>query len=155
MKINRIALVALLAVILASCNNNTIYNEYKELPAEGWNKDSIALYDVMVEDTSSNYQVIVNVRNRGDYPWQNLWLFVSYMQPDSVIVNDSIECYLADNKGEWLGSGFGSLYEMPVLFKKNINFKDSGNYQFSIQQGMRDSMLVGINDIGLEIIKAE
>lgn len=155
MKITRIVIFALLALIFASCNNNTIYNEYKELPTEGWNKDSVAMFDVAVQDTTSKYQVIVNVRNRGDYPWQNLWLFVSYTQPNSEVINDTIECYLADNKGEWLGSGFGSLHEMPVLFRKNMNFKQSGNYQFSIQQGMRDSMLVGINDIGLEIIKAE
>ncbi len=153
---NRIAIFAFLAVILASCNfSDTIYNEYKELPAEGWNKDSAAVYNVDVKDITSNYQVIANVRNRGEYRWQNLWLFVSYTQPDSVVVNDTIECYLADNTGKWLGSGFGSLYEMPVLVKKNFKFKQAGNYKFTIQQGMRDSILTGINDIGLEIIKAE
>ena len=154
--INRIAIFALLATIFVSCNfSDTIYNEYKELPAEGWNKDSLAVFDVAVEDTVSRYQVIINIRNRGEYKWQNLWLFVSYLQPNNIVVNDTIECYLADNRGEWLGSGFGSLHEMPVLLKKELKFKQAGNYQFSIQQGMRDTTLVGINDIGLEIIKAE
>lgn len=154
--LNKIILFVFNILLLTSCNfSDTVFNDYKELQPEGWNKDSLAVFDVNFEDINNTYQVIVNIRNRGNYPKQNLWLFVQYQQPDSVVVKDTIECYLADNKGKWLGSGFGSLYEMSVLFKKDLKLKQAGNYKFSIQQGMRDSMLVGINDIGLEIIKAD
>ena len=41
---------------------------------------------------------------------------------------------------------------MPVLFKPNIVLKP-GKYTFAIRQGMRDDLLTGITDIGIEIEK--
>lgn len=150
---NKIILLFLGTALLASCSKQSVYNEYKELPASGWSKDSTACFNVPITDTQQDYRVLVNVRNRGDYQTQNLWLFVSYQAPDKSIKKDTLECYLADNKGKWLGSGFGSMYDMPVLYIKNMKFAKAGNYKFCIKHGMRDSSLVGINDIGLEIQK--
>jgi gliding motility-associated lipoprotein GldH len=152
---NKIILGLFAVLALASCNKNTVYDDFKELPAKGWSKDSSAVFTVPVKDINSSYRVLINVRNRGDYKTQNLWLFLSFQRPDKTIKQDTVECYLADNSGKWLGSGFGSLYEMPVLYLKDMKFSQAGNYTFTIKQGMRDSVLVGINDIGLEVQKVQ
>jgi gliding motility-associated lipoprotein GldH len=148
-------LLGLALLLLASCNHDTVYNQSKTLPEGGWHKDSAAVFNVPITDVNTPYRLIINVRNRGDYKTQNLWLFVSYQRPDKSIKKDTVECYLANNDGRWLGSGFGSMYEMPVLFVPKIKFTKPGNYKFSIAHGMRDISLVGINDIGLEVIKAK
>jgi gliding motility-associated lipoprotein GldH len=101
----------------------------------------------------SAYDVYVNIRNRGDYPYQNLWLFLNKTTPDSLQSKDSIECYLADKRGKWLGTGIGSIKEMPVLYKQNVRFNKPGIYRYKIVQGMRDSILKGINDIGMRVEK--
>jgi len=152
-QMHKIVIIAALAILFSSCNHKTtVYNQYKELPAKGWNKDSVAHFEVPLEK-GINYKMLVNVRNRGEYKTQNLWLFISYERPDKSIKKDTIELYLADNQGRWLGSGFGALYEMPVELVPNIKFSQTGLYKFDIKQGMRDTILVGINDIGLEILK--
>lgn len=152
-QMNKIILFIAVTLLLASCNHrNTVYNQYKELPAKGWHKDSVAHFEVPLE-AGQKYKVLVNIRNRGEYKTQNLWLFIDYQSPDKTIKKDTLELYLADNQGRWLGSGFGSLYEMPVEFIKSIQFPKAGVYKFNIKQGMRDTTLVGINDIGLEILK--
>lgn len=148
---NRILVLLFGSLLLVACSGNSVYNEYKELPASGWNKDSCASFVVPIKDVNSTYRVLVNVRNRGDFKTQNLWLFVNCQHPDKTVKKDTIECYLADNKGKWLGSGFGSMYDMPVLYLKSVKFPKAGNYKFCIKQAMRDSMLVGVNDIGLEV----
>ena len=71
-----------------------------------------------------------------------------------MIQKDTIECFLADEFGKWLGTGAGALKEMPVLYRQQVIFPDSGIYQMKIGQGMRDSILVGINDIGIRVEKA-
>lgn len=152
---NKFLILILGATLLVSCSGNSVYNDYKELPVSGWSKDSCAKFTVPIKDTQNNYRVLLNVRNRGDYQTQNLWLFVSYQLPNKAIMKDTLECYLADNKGKWLGSGFGSMYDMPVIYLKSIKFPQAGNYTFCIKHGMRDSSLVGINDIGLEIQKLD
>ena len=110
-------------------------------------------FDIPVTDTVALYNVYVNIRNRGEYPYQNLWLFLTKITPDSIESKDSIECYLADQRGKWLGKGLGSILEMPVLYQQKVRFKSSGIYHYKIVHGMRDSLLSGINDIGIRVEK--
>ena len=142
-----------ISLAVVACNSNDVYFKYQGIDAKGWNKDSLFTFDIPITDTLATYNVYVNIRNVGEYPYQNLWLFLSKMNPDSVLVNDSIECYLADNRGKWLGSGVGSIFEMPVLYQQNVHFKNAGNYQYKIVHGMRDTVLIGINDIGMRVEK--
>lgn len=153
-KIKNVGFLAIfITLFIVSCNTNDVYFKYIAIDAKGWNKDSLYAFNVPIIDTISTYNVYVNVRNVGNYPYQNLWLFLSKMSPDSVLINDSIECYLADNRGKWLGTGVGSLFEMPILYQQNVKFKNAGNHQYKIVQGMRDTVLVGINDIGIRVEK--
>jgi gliding motility-associated lipoprotein GldH len=140
-------------LVLSSCGGNDVFYQYETVPANGWHQDTAIHFNVNITDTLSHYNVYVNVRNRGEYPHQNLWLFIEQQSPDSTLFVDSINFYLADQRGKWLGSGVGSVYEMPVLYRQNIQFPDSGNYSFSFRQGMRDSVLTGLNDLGLRIEK--
>ena len=151
MKNSFLALLVLLA--LHSCVKSDVYLKYKSITTHGWSKDSLYTFDIPVKDTTVRYNIYVNIRNRGEYPYQNLWLFLSRMTPDSIQSNDSIECYLADNRGKWLGSGIGSVYQMPVLYQQNVKFNKAGIYHYSIVHGMRDSVLVGINDVGMQLEK--
>ena len=141
--------------LVNSCVNNDAYFQYQALSPQGWSKDSVLVFDIPVADSTSTYNLYVNVRNRGEYPYQNLWLFLQKITPDSIVTNDSIELYLADQRGEWLGSGLGSILEMPVLYNQNVKFTLKGKYQYQIRHGMRDSVLLGINDIGMRLEKVK
>lgn len=141
--------------LLLSCNRNDLYFQYEKIPASGWSQDSAVTFDVEIADDSTAYNVYINVRNRGEYPHQNLWLFINQMSPDSTITSDTIDFYLADQYGKWLGSGIGSVYEMPVLYQQQVKFSQKGHYRFEIYQGMRDSLLTGLNNIGLRLEKAQ
>ena len=68
-----------------------------------------------------------------------------------VFHSDTIEFYLADDRGQWLGDDKNGLIEMPILFDAYHHYTDTGFYQLSIQHGMRDTLLRGVMDVGLEI----
>jgi gliding motility-associated lipoprotein GldH len=145
----------LIAAFTIGCTNNSVFFKYKTINNSGWHKDSLCTFDVKITDVKSAYDIYVNVRNRGEYPYQNLWLFLEKMSPDSVITKDSIECYLADQRGKWLGSGLGSVFEMPIIYQQKIKFESPGIYRYKIVHGMRDSILSGINDIGMRVEKVK
>lgn len=149
----RIFPAILISLFLTSCLNNDVFLKYKTITSLGWNKDSLYTFDVPIKDTTATYNLYVNVRNRGEYPYQNLWIFLSKMTPDSIESKDSVECYLADRRGKWLGSGVGSVLEMPVLYQQKVKFDKAGIYRYKIGHGMRDSVLIGINDIGMRVEK--
>lgn len=150
---NKILWVIFISLLTVSCNHKDVYLQYHTIVPEGWSKDSIYTFDIPITDTNANYNVFVNIRNRGEYPYQNLWLFLNKTTPDNKQISDSIECYLADQRGKWLGTGVGSVFDMPVLYEQNIKFKTAGIYHYKIVQGMRDDVLTGVNDIGMRVEK--
>jgi len=150
-KKNKLLPAILISLLAVACTSNDVFFQYKAVAPKGWNKDSLYSFDVKILDTLSAYNVYVNVRNRGEYPYQNLWVFIHKSTPDTIQTNDSIECYLADQHGKWLGSGIGSVMEMPVLYQQNVHFNKAGIYHYKIAHGMRDSILTGINDIGIRV----
>lgn len=143
------------ALILFGCVKNTAYNSYKGTDVSGWNQDTSVIFDVDITDTVSAYNIILNVRHTTEYPYQNLWMFVRSCSPDGIVRDDTTACFLADNTGKWLGQSYFSVYEMPVMFMDKIRFPKEGVYHFEIYQGMRDSMLKGIRDIGITIEKSD
>lgn len=152
---NSLLILILSSLFFTGCINNDVYLKYKTIIPKGWNKDSLCTFDIQIKDTTASYNLYVNIRNRGEYPYQNLWLFLSKKTPDNVQSKDSIECYLADKRGKWLGTGIGSVLEMPVLYQQKVKFSKAGIYQYKIVHGMRDSVLIGINDIGMLVEKVK
>ena len=141
-----IGLIAL-AVSFTSCRNDIVYSRFSPISSEKWQMDSVVRFDYTIEDAQAAYQMVIHVRHTERYPYQNMWLFVNDGHRA-----DTIEFYLADDRGQWLGDKHHGFIEMPVLFEENYHFPDTGTYHLEIIHGMRDSLLRGVTDIGLEII---
>lgn len=141
----------MLSLLAVSCTNNIVYQ--KNITQDVWHQDSLAVFDVNITDTVSAYNIFIDLRNDNRYPYQNLWLFVSSISPDSIVRIDTLESILASNDGQWLGRGFGSNYDLALFYMQEIQFPETGTYRFSIQQGMRDELLKGITGVGLRIEK--
>lgn len=110
--------------------------------------DSVVRFDYAITDTATDYSVLVYVRHTERYPYQNMWLFLG----DSTH-RDTIEFYLADDRGQWLGDRRHGFIEMPVLYEESVHYPDTGFYYMEIVHGMRDSLLRGVMDVGMEVVK--
>src|SRR5665647_2647105 len=86
----RFLLAVLVSLSCISCHHNDVYFQYSAVNPAGWSKDSAYTFEVPIVDTLSSYNVYVNIRNRGEYPYQNMWLFLSKTTPDKKLVNDTI-----------------------------------------------------------------
>ena len=134
--------------LLTSCNKGVVYSRFYPIESAEWSIDSIAHFDFCIDDAAAAYQMLIYVRHTERYPYQNMWLFVGDTVP-----TDTVEFYLADDRGQWLGDSHHGFIEMPVLLEEQYHFPDTGMYHLFIQHGMRDSVLRGVADVGLEIIK--
>ena len=140
-------------VLLSSCNNNIVFTESTTMPGKIWELMNILSFRVPVEDTLSSNNVSFTIRSGSSYPYRNLYLFVKTISPEGKSITDTLEYFLADEKGKWYGRGFGDVHELTLPYKSNIFFPKKGSYQFKIQHGMRKENLDGIYDIGLRIEK--
>ena len=153
-----ILLIAAAASLLSACSHDIVYSRFVPISTEEWTTDSVLRFDYTIQDAAADYRIIVYVRHSERYPYQNMWLFCSFGTPlDSVTLwhNDTIEFYLADDRGQWLGNKAISYMEMPVLFAQNYRFHREGEYQFTITQAMRETLLRGVSDVGLIVRKSE
>lgn len=145
-------LCVLALALLCSCSRQTRYSEQLAVNAEGWRSDAALSFEYEATDTASLCDVLIGVRHNEQYPNQNLWLFVEQMRPDSSVVRDTVQCFLIDNQGRWIGSGIGDMHFTQVYYKQQVRFAQKGVYRYSIAHGMRYDALVGVSDISLKII---
>ena len=110
-------------------------------------------FRIKISDTHARYNMFINVRNKEDYSFSNLYLFMQMTFPDGRITRDTIECYLADYDGKWLGTGLTGTKFNRILFQKAAVFPMKGDYLFTFEQAMRTKELKGITDIGIRLEK--
>lgn len=139
---------------MGSCGRPSVYNQCADTDENGWHIDSSVIFKPVITDTLHKFNMIVTIRHTAEYPYQNFWMFVRITSPDGMIAREPFECYLADNKGRFLGSGI-SVYEMPVLVSENITYPLAGEYKVEIFQGMCDTLLTGVRNICLTMEKAD
>jgi len=147
--------IFIFAVVVFSCNNNIVFDDYKAFENQTWNADSIIVLDYSVIDTISQNRLIIKVRHTIDYEFQNLFLFIKAEK------TDTLELLLANKEGKWLGKGIGDVREVEVLYRKDKVFPKKGNFTFEIEQAMRYGELEkiqrlnNIKAIGLSIQKQD
>lgn len=147
-------LILIVSLLLVSCQGDIVYTAFNTLPHAGWAADSSLCYQPTITDSVSDYQMLITIRHTDAYPYQNLWLFVDIEQDSVSLRRDTIECYMANERGEWLGGGL-SIHELPLLYSDSYQFANSGEYNISITQGMREDTLIGIKEVGVKIIRNE
>lgn len=144
----------IIIALIQGCDRYMVYEQYRTMPSEKWHKDSLKNYNFTIKDSLTIYNMYVNVRNTGKYSFSNLIVFVETDLPGKSTLRDTLNCILADESGEWLGSGFGSIWTSKIPYKIKIRFPRKGKYHVDIQHGMRREVLKGITDIGIRIEKA-
>ena len=149
--IHQLIIVVIFLIIISSCDNSRIFEDYQSISESGWHKDSLVIFNILIFDTLQNHNLLVNVRNDMTYKYSNLWLFIEIDQPGGVVLKDTFELSLAHPSGKWLGDGFGGFKTRQVMYRRNVYFPASGNYKINVQHGMRDDKLAGISDIGFRV----
>ena len=141
----------LFVLFFVSCQRPSYTAQY-DLPVTGWHQDSVLTYTVPVTDTIGYYDVQLLVRTDNNYPYQNLWLFVSEYRDSTLITCDTVECMLADDRGRWLARG-NTYHDLPLLYTAHHRFPRTGNYTYTIRQGMREETLHGVRSMGVVLLK--
>ncbi len=144
-----------LMLVLPACNKNVVYSKYQTFKNNEWYAKDKAVFDLDMSDTQSLHNIYLMVRHADGYPFSNLFLFVTTKYPDGKVLKDTMEIVLANQKGEWQGSGAGDIFDLRVPVKKNVRFALPGKYEFSFEQGMRPDPLPLIMDFGFEVEKSK
>ena len=155
MRMRNISIILFLCLLLSSCQTGPFFEKNSIIPGQEWEEVFQPQFQVNIQDTTALYDVFLNIRHSPYYSYSNLFLSIT-----ETAVVDSVETFgplieiqLADEDGRWTGKSAGNLYELTKLIEENRQFPDTGLYIFQIRHQMQEGALVGINDIGLKVIK--
>lgn len=140
------------ALLLGAClPRQTVYHHYESLPAEGWHTGDTLRFETQVPDSQVYCRLNVEVRNRNDYPYRNLPLRIACLTADSLqLPPDTLDIFLANDDGGWLGTGLGNYYQLSQ-FVGSVHIRKPGTYTFQITCLLPDTVVTGINDIGIRL----
>lgn len=156
MRVDKFFLLVVLSLFFSACNLSDPYSSYKIIKGSKWDRNGLLEFKI---DSASvfaaeKYDVLLGIVNSSRYPYQNIWLQIEQNFKDTLFVNDTVEIKLTDEKGNWLGSGTGGLYQYTVPYKTGVKLDSVRNYTLQISQVMMDDPLVGIDKIGVMIVAA-
>ncbi|UIR55738.1 gliding motility lipoprotein GldH [Sphingobacterium sp. SRCM116780] len=138
--------------LFVSCDSNTIIDENVNIDNKEWTYLNKPTFKVHISDATKKYDVLLNVRHTAQYPYANLFVLVHEKGLKTKEYSYRKELKLAEEDGKWTGKSAGSLYTHQTIIHKDYVFPDTGIYQFSFEQNMRDNPLKEIHDVGLQII---
>jgi len=147
-----------IVLMLYSCDTQRVYEKNKSFEKRRWVISDTARFTFKVVDTTTRFNLLMNVRNTVDYPYARL--FVNYSLQDSTgrqLVNQLSMNDLFDQKtGRPFGeSSIGDIYDHQLPLLKNYRFPNRGSYVLVFQQQMRQDTIPGVLAIGLRLEKAD
>jgi len=137
--------------LLFSCRNKVIHEHTVIMNNNTWDWSNLYKTNLHVQDTIKTYNIQLTLNISDSYPYSNLYLFIKTHLPDSNILSDTVNCFLADNSGEWLGKKRFGKIKNKLFYKQNVRFPLSGEYIFEIEQAMRTKQLHGVESCGIII----
>lgn len=145
---------SLILILFLSCSNeNTILNEYLDIPDSKFSFLDTINFQVEIDDTINNHDVFLQLRTSTDYKWSNMFVFSDIEFPNGKTRSDTFQIFITDKKGHWKGNKSGAMVNFNHYLYKNIKFPIKGKYQFKFNQAMRDTVLNDVISLGLKIIK--
>lgn len=149
-------LLFFLVIGFVSCQNENKKEVYHSFNNNTWNTDSIVSFELDNIDTTSSHDLYLMVRHTTNFKFQNLFLFTNFENKQ-----DTLELFLSEKSGRWLGKGFGEIKELKIRIKENVNFKENQDQIFSVEQAMRHEDLEKIINlteivaVGIGLYKSE
>lgn len=145
-----ILLTGLIAAF-SSCNNTTVYENTASLGNKAWYYNDSISFDVRIESENMPYNVFIDIENTDYYKYSNLFLFISIKSPDSTVITDTVDVFMSNYQGKWVGEPNGDNFYGSYSYKHAVAFPKPGIYKTTIVHGMREDSLKGITRIGVSV----
>ncbi len=144
-------LLALCLSILMSCDPLVVYHHYEPLTDSQWKDVDTLTFTPQLLDSEVTYQVDLEIRMLHSYPYQDINIGYRYLSPAKEIVQaGSCQLNLTDTYADKNGSGIAGLYAYPTVLKK-LYVGKAGDYTIQVFQEQKDSVLKGIQDLGIKL----
>ena len=140
-------------LLLSSCEESRVFDKNISTTGDGWDYGDAKSFEVTIADLSSAYNMFINVRHTDQYPYNNIWIRVTTIYPDSTRKENRMNVQLTGPDGKWNGNCADGICYHSVPVQQGFKFDKQGKYTFILEQDMRINPLPYVMNVGLKIEK--
>ncbi len=127
------------------------YSEFHDVPAKGWHIKTPFTFTPQYGDSSCLFDVKLVVRHTNKYRFQNLSMIVDVIDTAYNVKREKVDVDIADTYGNWVGSGFGTLYQREVVVFRGLKPEEAKS--IAVWQRMPNCSFVdGLSEVGVIIV---
>ena len=143
--------VFLLAIfVLTACGEQPMYEKVYSFDNQKWDQNVKLEYPVKIENINKEYNFTLFLRTTTDYKYNNLWVFMKTETPDGTIAREPFEIRITNDDGSWIGTKTGTVVETQLNFVRRKLPKE-GTYTFTLEQGITESIIDEVLDLGFRV----
>jgi len=143
-------LILLLCLIYFACGPTVIFEKTYTIDNSIWTYGDSKQFSFTSPDTSSTYDLILDVVHSEDYSYENLYIQLKTTFPNQDQLTDEISIPLIQDDGHWVGKG-SSEKRVRVYLQQALRFQHLGEHQITLNQYSREEQLSGLNSVRLAI----
>ena len=148
-KILKTLSLAVIAAGLGACAlEPATYSHFCHIDRSVWYGDLPLRFSPALSDSSTTYDLMVAIRHNRSFPYSSLPVAIDFIDDTFGIASQSVIIPLADEQGQWLGSGMGDSYQTAVHVRSGLSARQLHNVVIWPTLEGRDS-IVGIDDVGI------
>ena len=140
---------------LAACSSIGVFEKNIAFKKQEWAGSNKPTFTFTISDTAAVYNIYLVLRHTDAYGFNNIWMKVSRKGPDTTYTQQ-VDLRLANNSQGWLGTGMDDIWEHRIpITPGGARFRKSGNYEFTLEQVMRQDPLKHVLNAGIRIEKIQ
>jgi len=142
--------------VLGSCDSSRIIEQNHDFDGAQWSLSDTLDFRFTVPDTTSQYNVMMNVRNTIDFKTARFFVQYELKGSDQTLRKRLVEENLFDRKtGKPFGeSGLGNIYSHQFFLERSMMLKPNTTYIIKLNHMMRDDTLTEMQSVGIRIERA-
>lgn len=147
-------LIAVLSILLSSCDKNVVFKEFKgEFSGYQWKASDKVIFNADIEDASQSYEMIINFRHVYGFQFKDLGFSMKIESPDGSTVSNLYSINVIGDDNEFKSNCSGDYCDLEKIIEGSYKFKSAGKYKFTIEHTMKHDPIPLVMDIGLIIKK--
>lgn len=107
-------------IALAACSLTDTFSYYHKLDGNAWKRQLPLRWHPTLPDSAGTYNVDLAIRHTGAYRYANLAVRLDFLDKGGNVSSRQVVIKLADDEGNWRGSGFGSLYQLRTTVATDV-----------------------------------
>jgi gliding motility-associated lipoprotein GldH len=152
---NRVLLISLMALILFSCGERKLFEQYQKFEKQSWHRFNILKFEVPVSDTINPYDIDLAIRHLPEFNVSEFNINMTIYLPSGEMRTAIHELKFTDKEGKQLSECLGDFCDLSLNLRKEFIFNSAGTVRIEIENKWSKIELPGILEVGLIIKKSK